>query len=354
MFVTFTPFKGYTEVVRGFLYGGSPDRGVVRMGLKDAEHFTEEEKAQRLAAYPAHQREARETGSPMLGSGGVFEDVMEADIRTSMRLADVPKHWPLLWGIDFGIAHPFAAVLIAWDRDADVIYVVDCFKMSGGTPINHAGRMRGIAANARVAYPHDGAAREAGSGDPLAALYKAEGLQMLPSHATHASGGYSTEAGVQEILGRMRNNQFKVCAHLTEWFEEFRQYHRDKGLIVKVFDDLMSATRIACMARRFAREAPLGSKIMRRDPGPDGFMARDIDFPLFAPKPAIRLNAIERPVAGLDPHSGWARHAPLACQNGPYAAETFGRMAKVTICVDYQTAETGGLDDFLVYLNAMQ
>jgi hypothetical protein len=46
-----------------------------------------------------------------------------------------------------------------------------------------------IAANVRVAWPHDGGAREAGSGEPLANLYKQEGLQTLPSHATHASGG---------------------------------------------------------------------------------------------------------------------------------------------------------------------
>jgi hypothetical protein len=100
---------------------------------------------------------------------------------------------------------------------------------------------------------------------------------MLPQHAMHAAGGYGTEAGVAEILGGMRDGRFKVCGHLSEWFEEFRTYHRDKGLI----DDLMSATRIAVMARRFAREAPLGSKVMRRDPDPNGHMADGVDFPLF-------------------------------------------------------------------------
>jgi hypothetical protein len=61
---------------------------------------------------------------------------------------------------------------------------------------------------------------------------------------------------------------------------EFRQYHRDKGLIVKVFDDLMSATRIACMARRLAREAPLGSRVMRRSSA-EPTMADGVDFDLF-------------------------------------------------------------------------
>jgi hypothetical protein len=41
----------------------------------------------------------------MLGSGGVWEEVVESDISTKLILSDVPRHWPLLWGIDFGIAH---------------------------------------------------------------------------------------------------------------------------------------------------------------------------------------------------------------------------------------------------------
>jgi len=104
------------------------------MGLRHAEHFTDEEKQQRLAGYPAHERAARENGDPMLGSGAVFEEIVESDLRTNVTITDVPLHWTKLWGIDFGIAHPFAAVLTAWDRDSDVIYVLDGYKVSGGVP----------------------------------------------------------------------------------------------------------------------------------------------------------------------------------------------------------------------------
>jgi hypothetical protein len=152
-------------------------------------------------------------------------------------------------------------VLTAWDRDADCTYVLHEIKMSGQTPPYHAAAMKRIAANVPVAWPHDGAAREAGSGDSLAEIYKREGLKMLQNHATHASGGYSTEGGVLEILTRMRDGRFKVSAHLAGWFEEFRLYHRKDGLIVKLNDDLMSATRIAVMARRHGRDAPFGSKV---------------------------------------------------------------------------------------------
>ena len=257
VWATLTPLLGFTPFINRFLRDDSPearrDRAVIRMALRHAAHFSDEEKERRLAGYPTHERGARENGDPLLGSGAVFEEVIESDISTKLTLADVRRHWPLLWGIDFGISHPFAAVLIAWDRDTDIIYVVDCCKMTGGTPLNHAERIKRIAHNVRVAWPHDGTAREKGSGEPLAALYRREGLKMLGEHATHADGGYSTEAGIMEMLTRMRDGRFKVAAHLVDWFEEFRSYHRKDGQIVKVNDDLLSATRIAVMMRRSAR-----------------------------------------------------------------------------------------------------
>jgi hypothetical protein len=43
-----------------------------------------------------------------------------------------------------------------------------------------------------------------------------------------------------------------VFRGLSDWFEEYRLYHRKDGLIVKLADDLLSATRYALMMRRFA------------------------------------------------------------------------------------------------------
>jgi hypothetical protein len=48
-----------------------------------------------------------------------------------------------------------------------------------------------------------------------------------------------------EMQQRFTSGRLKVCTHLFDWWEEFVSYHRDeKGDIVKVHDDLMSATRI--------------------------------------------------------------------------------------------------------------
>jgi hypothetical protein len=52
------------------------------------------------------------------------------------------------------------------------------------------------------------------------------------------------------MLTRMEAGKFKVFNTCTEWFEEFRLYHRKDGKIVKIKDDLMAATRYAAMSLR--------------------------------------------------------------------------------------------------------
>ncbi len=40
--------------------------------------------------------------------------------------------------------------------------------------------------------------------------------------------------------------------HLNDWWEEFRLYSRNDGVLVKEDDNLMAATRYALMMLRFA------------------------------------------------------------------------------------------------------
>ena len=87
---------------------------------------------------------------------------------------------------------------------------------------------------------------------------------MLEDKATHApaegedegTGGNGVEAGVIDMLDRMQTGRLKVFSSLTDWFEEFRLYHRKDGKIVKVDDDVISATRYAQMMLRHAITKP--------------------------------------------------------------------------------------------------
>ena len=57
-----------------------------------------------------------------------------------------------------------------------------------------------------------------------------------------------------DLLERMQTGRFKVDRSLTDWFEEFRLYHRKNGVIVKERDDLLAATRYAVMMLRKATQ----------------------------------------------------------------------------------------------------
>jgi phage terminase large subunit-like protein len=248
IYTTFTPLKGMSEVVERLMLGGT-GAADVNMTIDDAEHIAPEDRARIVAAFPEHEREARARGIPILGSGRVFpipEEAIRADA------FPIPSHWAEIAAMDFGWDHPFAAVKLAWDRDADCVYVTNTYRVREQTPVVHAAALRPWGRSLKWAWPHDGLQHDKGSGETLAAQYRGQGLLMLRSHATHTGGGYGLEAGVMAMLDRMKTGRLKVFAHLADWFEELRLYHRKDGQIVKERDDLLSATRIALMMLRSA------------------------------------------------------------------------------------------------------
>lgn len=250
VFVTFTPLLGMSEVVKRFLLDKPESSTVTTMTINDAEHYTQEQREAIIASYPEHEREARAKGIPILGSGRVFPIVEEAIKVTAF---SIPPHWPRIVGLDFGIDHPTAVVWLAWDRDNDVLYVTDCYRVKDQSIVIHAAGIKARGDWVPVAWPHDGLQRDKGSGEQLAAQYKAQGLNMLKDRATFEDGSNGVEAGVAEMLSRMQTHRLRVFAHLEDWFEEFRLYHRKDGMIVKMTDDLLSATRYAMMMRRHAK-----------------------------------------------------------------------------------------------------
>jgi phage terminase large subunit-like protein len=253
--LTFTPLLGMSEVVRLFLTedgAAARQRSVTRMTIDDALHYTPEQRAQVIAAYPAHEREARARGTPQLGSGRIFPVAEETLAVAAFAL---PEHWPRLGALDFGWDHPTAAVELAWDREADCIYVTKSYRVRQATPVVHAAALKAWGDWLPWAWPHDGN-NDTAAGESLAAQYRAQGLRMLPDHARFEDGSTAVEAGLMLLLDRMLTGRLKVFAHLADWFEEFRLYHRKEGRVVKLQDDLLSATRYGAMSLRFARLPP--------------------------------------------------------------------------------------------------
>jgi phage terminase large subunit-like protein len=255
--VTFTPLSGMTELVDHFVTGGE---GIYLKGAtwNDAPHLSKDDRDRLSKSYRAHERKARTEGIPMMGEGAVFQ---VDDDEITVAPFQIPDYYSRIKGIDFGLDHPAAGVEIAYNRDQDVIYVIDCYKKAQETAPYHVAWLNKSNRMIPVAWPHDGMNREKSGGRTLADSYRACGANMLAKSARypkvpgeeHDKGGAQpVEPIVDEILQRMQTGRFKIFANLHPWFEEKRSFHRKDGRIVAKRDDILKATFYAVMMRRYA------------------------------------------------------------------------------------------------------
>ncbi len=266
VYMTFTPEAGMTETVASFMNNLQPGQALVNATWDDASekvksmkgnngHLNEAVMEQILTSYSPHEREMRRYGRPSIGSGLVFPVMEEKIMVDPIHLED---HWPRIAGIDFGFDHPTAVVWAAWDRDEDTYYIYDCYRQSKAPPSVHASQIKTRQQFIPVAWPHDGNRRDSMGNPGLADQYRNLGCNMLPFHFENPpalgekKGGNSIEEGIMFILQAMEDDRFKVFSTLSDWWEEFRMYHRKAGKITPLRDDLMSATRYAVMSSRFS------------------------------------------------------------------------------------------------------
>lgn len=262
-YITFTPEEGMTKVVDQFMNHPSEGQALINAGWIDAPHMMKDgqltERARVFAAnLPKHSLEMRTKGVPLSGAGLIF-DVPDDQIRVAP--FEIPKHWPQLRAMDFGWNHPFGAARLAWDREADCIYLCNEYRESKALPAVHVQAMNAWGEWIPTAWPHDGLNAEKSTGDEFVKQYRDAGLKCLPDKATNppevgqpeGSGGNSVEASLLDMLVRMETGKFKVFSNCSIFFEEKKIYHRDKkGQIVKSGDDVISAVRYGCMSIRHA------------------------------------------------------------------------------------------------------
>jgi len=250
VYLTFTPEAGMTDVVAQFTNDLRRGQSLTTASWDDAPHLDEDAKTQILAALPEWERDMRSKGIPLLGSGLVYP-VPEEDI--SVEPFPIPDHWPKICGLDFGWDHPSAAVWVAWDRDEDVVYVYDSYRASHRTPEEHAAEIN-RRANVPVVWPHDGNRRDGMGGPTLRDQFAKCGVNMLLEHFRNPlavgekKGSNSVEAGIMDVLDRMKSGRFKIFRTLNEVWEEFRMYHRKEGKRIEKHDDLMDAMRYAALS----------------------------------------------------------------------------------------------------------
>ncbi len=126
--------------------------------------------------------------------------------------------------------------------------------MERSSALYHTQRIHNMTRGLRVpiAWPHDGAQHDKGSGLPLAQQYKNFGANMLAGHAiNHGTKTNSVEPALEEMRDLMYGGKLAIAGHNHELLDEMRNYHRNEDFkIVKQRDDLVSALRYAIMMRR--------------------------------------------------------------------------------------------------------
>jgi len=240
-----------------FLSEPSADRSVHRITGAEAKHISEGRREEMSAGYSDAERETRLEGTPQLGSGPVFPLELLPGMIKSFDPNALPTWARRIVGIDFGFSHPFAAVYLAWAHDTQQIWVIDSFRMERSSALYHVQRIHSMTGGLRVpiAWPHDGASHDKGSGLPLSSQYKNFGANMLGTHATnHGTTHFNVEPALEEMREMMFAGKLIIAGHNHELLDELRNYHRSEDFkIVKQRDDLVSALRYAIMMRRHGK-----------------------------------------------------------------------------------------------------
>lgn len=264
--LTFTPENGKTELVCQFMGDNfeteegeeAQDFDIGSQYLQtatwdDAPHLSEEIKKKILSIYPAYQRDMRSKGIPLMGAGLIFEHDQK-DI--SCQRFEIPNHWWLIDGMDFGWDHPQAHIQLAIDPDNGITYVTHAYKKSKTFAHDAWHVIKHWAEGVPTAWPQDGLqTRE--NGKEKRDFYIESDFDMCDDHATWEGGGVGVELGLVMMNKEFALGTLKVFSDLHEVFEEIREYHRKSmpsgiSQIVKLKDDLIDAIRYAIMMRREA------------------------------------------------------------------------------------------------------
>ena len=249
LMVTFTPLYGLTPMVEHF-QKGLPGTWLGNATWDDASHLDEQSKKDLLARYPDHERDTRSKGIPMVGEGRVFT-LPEEEIK--VKPFEIPRHFRQIKGIDFGIDHPATVADLAWDLDRDVIYLTRCWRKRNATKEEHIEAINAVNTWVPVSWPHDGANREKSNGTQLKNQYR--GVKMLSMSACYDKeklGRQPVEPIVLEMQERIASGGFKAFDTCSEFFEEYRNYHRKDGHLSKIKDDVLKAVFYGVMMRRYA------------------------------------------------------------------------------------------------------
>ena len=203
------------EVNKGYAF--------ITAGWDDASYLTEDEKARMLQKIPVNERGPRTKGIPSVGGGMVYP-IMRHLITCDP--FEIPNHFYIGKGIDFGWVDPTAVVFGALDRDKDILYLFEEYSQNERTPQQHLFEMSKMRSISEFVYHHpyagdpSGGSRSQKDGESLFKLYDQCGVKITPANN-------SREPGVQTVLQRMQNGKLKIFNTCVKLLSEIGMYARD-------------------------------------------------------------------------------------------------------------------------------
>jgi hypothetical protein len=230
----------FIETVQVHIDAGDIVDGKVyyNFGWDEVKHLDGDQKKILYKNIPLHERTARTTGIPMVGSGLVYPVAQEALICAPMA---IPDHWALIGGADYGWNNT-AFLLGAHDRDSDTLYIYWEHQDGKRTPAEHSSIIRQMpqaAALFQVNVMADpaGSASTLTDGTQIVNLYRDQGLIVV-------NADNRKEYGIQKVLHRMQTGRLKIFSTCTKLLSCLLVYARDKeGLAIKSNDHLPDCLR---------------------------------------------------------------------------------------------------------------
>ncbi len=261
-----TPEYGRTPLIKQFQEDLKPHQYLMSVTWWDAPHWTKKMIEENLESLPAHLRDLKSKGVEIMGSGLVYPFSEES---LKERLVDPPSYFRYLGAIDFGI-RTGALVVGVLNPDNKKITIIEAIRTDDWGINRIADKMLSYGTNLKWAWPMDGYQIKENSGSGITQLEQLRrmGVKTLGVHAHLTIKGEdgtqkkttSVEAGVQEVYHLLSANKLTIDPTLSAFWEEFRFYAREEGVIkhkknhqnIKVGDHIMDAFRYLVISMKYA------------------------------------------------------------------------------------------------------
>jgi phage terminase large subunit-like protein len=222
MLVTFTPLKGWTDLVSWILK--ETDKEFVQnitIGWDDVPHLSAEERRSLAAGLLPHELESRSKGIPTMASGMIYPIDQKSLL---VKPFDFEAWDPGLIGLDVAPVGITAGCLLMEDKQAKMVYLVMEHYSEAVVTSVHAMAIK--ARMGRFPIRIDPSSHRRGSLDAENILV--EYRECLGENWDVSDAYNGVYSGISHLWAAMQEGRFKVFNNCRHWIEEWQNYLWDE------------------------------------------------------------------------------------------------------------------------------